>query len=176
MLSEILPGLIGGLIAGSITMLSWLVTDWQRRRDAQRNRRADFIQRQIYELYAPLDVLAKVEDYYRRMRDRACESFPPERRDAVSGIYADEFIVPAQRKIAELLQAKWYLVKDPRPTSFDEVIEHCATALTLYHLCQKGFGFLDHIPAPGMPTKLVTDVEEALEDLRGYHRRLLGES
>src|SRR5687768_1652670 len=107
---EMMPVIAGGLIGGSITMMSWFVTDIQRRRDATRSRLAEFIQRQVYELYSPLHALAKLDVIYRNTRTRVCEATPAQKRLTMWAIYTDEFVVPTQLKIYELLQTKWYLI------------------------------------------------------------------
>jgi len=175
MLPEISPAIIGGLVGALVTMTGWFVTDFQRRKDAKRTRLADYTQRQIYELYAPLQMLAEKEYSYRKVRKDACDAVEKERRDLAWRLCSERYIFPAQRAIYELLQDKWYLLVDgDQPESFAAVLDHCSRALVLYELDMGGLGNLGKIPAKPMPDKFKDDVEQILRELRSKYNRLLG--
>jgi hypothetical protein len=121
-----LSGLIGGLVAAAVTMTGWFVTDYLRRRETRNSRKGDFIERQIIELYAPLFFLAKSEQKYRQMRKQAFEAAPKDKQSTIWLAYTDQFVVPTQLKIYDLLQTKWHLLIEGRVhKSIEEVIEHC---------------------------------------------------
>jgi hypothetical protein len=173
--ADILPPLVGGLIAGSITMVSWFVADFQRRQDAQRNRLAEFVQRQLYELYAPLYMLAVKERAYRELRRRVKQAVAKEREWEAWLRCSDLYVMPAQRAIFDLLQSKWHLLIDGTPPrSFHAVLEHCSRALSLYELDRAGFGNLTAVEAEPMPEQFEHDVAAALRELQARYARLIG--
>jgi hypothetical protein len=175
MSSNIILALIGGGLVGAVvTMIGWFVTDYQRRKDAQRNRLIDFIQRQIYELYAPLSMLAAKEQSYRNLRDDTGSSVSEDRKTEVWQRCTGEYVIPAQKEIYNLLQNKWHLLIDgQQPQSFDAVLEHCSRALVLYELDMGGIGSLGGVKAPPMPNEFKDDVEHILKELRAKHNKLL---
>jgi hypothetical protein len=173
--ADILPPLIGGLIAGSITMVSWFVADFQKRKDAQRNRQAEFIQRQLYELYAPLYMLALKEHGYRELRRKVMGAVSKEREWEAWRKASDLFVMPAQRAIFDLLQSKWHLLIDVTPpASFYAVLDHCCASLSLYELDRAGLGNLTVVRAESMPDQFRQDVEAALRELQESYTRLIG--
>lgn len=98
MQSQLLTAIIGGLIAAAVTMTGWFVTDYLKRRDARATRVANFVERQIVELYAPLYFLAGSEMSYRQMREKAVQAASEDKRLAVWWAYSERFVVPAQRR------------------------------------------------------------------------------
>jgi hypothetical protein len=171
---NVIAAIAGGLVGAVVAMVGWFVTDYQRTKNAERNRQIDYLQRQIWELYAPLSILAAKEQSYRNLRTETCKLVAENRRDEVWWRYTEGNVAPAQIEIYSLLQSKWHLLIDgERPSSFDKVLEHCSKALVLYELDKEGMGNLGGIKAPSMPEEFRGDVERILIDLRAeYIRRL----
>ncbi|HKC64161.1 MAG TPA: hypothetical protein VKB86_11005 [Pyrinomonadaceae bacterium] len=173
---NIIPAIAGAIVGALITMIGWFVTDYQRRKDARKNRLIDFTQRQIYELYAPLSTLAAKEQNYRRLRDDACSSVSEDRKSEVWRQCTDGYVIPAQKEIYNLLQNRWYLLVDREPPeSFDLVLEHCSRALVLYDLDFGGIGHLGGIKSSPMPDEFRNDVERILKELRAKYNQLLND-
>ncbi len=171
---NVIAAIAGGLVGAVVMMIGWFVTDYQRRKNAQRNRLIDYVQSQIYELYAPLSILAAKERSYRNLRDETRKRLPEDRKDEVWWRYTEGYVAPAQIEIYSLLQSKWHLLIDgEQPPSFDKVLEHCSKALVLYELDKGGMGNLGGIKAPAMPDEFNGDVEGILRDLRANYNRLL---
>ena len=171
---NVIAAIAGGLVGAVVTMIGWFVTDYQKRKDARRNRLLDYIQSQIYELYAPLSILAAKEQNYRKLRDKTRERMPDNRKDEVWWRYTEGYVAPAQTEIFSLLQSKWHLLVDgERPQSFDAVLKHCSEALVLYELDKGGMGNVSGMEAPPMPDEFKEDVERILKDLRAEYNRLL---
>lgn len=174
MSSTVIAAIAGGLVGAVVTMIGWFVTDYQRRKEARRNRLIDHIQSQIYEFYAPLSILAAKEQSYRKLRDKTRERMPQDRKDEVWWRYTEGYVAPAQTEIYSLIQSKWHLLIDgEQPPSFDAVLRHCSEALVLYELDKGGMGNLGGMEAPPMPDEFKGDVERILKDLRAEYNRLL---
>ncbi len=141
--SNVVAAITGGLVGAVVTMIGWFVTDYQRRKDARRNRLIDYIQSQIHGLYAPLSILAAKEHSYRKLRNETRDRVGEDRKSEVWWRYTERYVAPAQTEIYGLLQSKWHLLIDgQRPPSFDAVLEHCSRALVLYELDKGGMGNL----------------------------------
>lgn len=162
---ELLSGLIGGLVAAAVTMTGWFVTDYLRRRELKDSRRADFIERQITQFYAPLFFLAESERRYRQMREKATSVAPEDKKGALWWAFTDQFVVPTQLRIYDLLKANWHLLIESRMhASFDLVISHCTDALSLFELSKKGIT-TEGLPIQVMPDSFVDDLRADLDFL-----------
>jgi hypothetical protein len=169
--SDITSILLGGFAGAVATAIGWFVTDYQRRTEARRNRRIDFIQREIFELFAPLNVLAQREYAYRILRDKL----------NANGLHdagwkcTIDLIVPAQKAIYNLLQDKAYLLGDgEKCESFKAALDHCNSALGLFDLGSKVSDNLSVVQATPMPNDFKEDVEQILQRLQSDLDRLIG--
>ncbi len=172
---EMLMTALGAALVGAVvTMVGWVVTDLQRRRDARTERLIEFIKRQIDELYAPMSMRASKELGYRRLRDDVSRCISEDRRAEVWMRLTGKYIVPLQKEIFELLQDKRHLfVEEAPPLSFSLALEHCARSLVLFELDVEGVGSLANVPASPMPDDFSADVERILNDLQSRLNRLL---
>ena len=167
--ADITTAVSGGLIAGSVTMLGWFVTDLQRRKESKRNRRAEYIHRQISELYAPLSLLANKEYVYRELQNELID-----KGDKDASIYTKEFVVPTQLEIYNLIQSKAHLLgHGEKLSSFQAAQAHCSRALSLYKLAHKVSRNFPHISAERMPDEFKDDVKHVLEELQSEYDKLL---
>ncbi len=178
--SEIASVLISPLVAAVVAVLGWWVLDFLTRRREREARRLEgalqHLERQISELYGPLDGLIRTSN---AMYEVALNVLPTvddgKRLNAQAfsdGDYVayhflqEEYFLPLKKQMVEVLTTKLHLLESGRrPKSFDDFLLHQAAAEGLYRLSQaKGQSRWPRAPM-GWPSEFGQDIAGSLARL-----------
>src|SRR5437870_4750988 len=130
--ANVQAALIGAAVAGTVSMIGWLVSYYQQERVRQLESRRAFLRRQIEEFYAPMFALVQRKNWIQAMQDQRTQMSVDDHGGSFSDewarilkFFSDAHILPLRSKIAEYLQTKSFLMEE-KPNSFQQFLQHDA--------------------------------------------------
>jgi hypothetical protein len=157
------------IIGFFITVGGWFVNSYLTKRQDTAKARAEFIQRQIEELYGPLyglivetDVIFRIELQRQRSKPAGDSSHVVANR-----YFIETYYNPLNIEMVELIRRKMHLLVGGKlPESFERLMEHASSGMALYGLWRdRG---IDSSPVKGIPwpDQFERDVRTALSGLQ----------
>lgn len=176
--------IIVALIAGLITIIGWVVTYILAKKREDQSRKAQsalrHLERQIEELYGPLDGLLTYSGTVFRLEQTRKEKRSPEQAGKdpeVIRYFIENHYIPLNQQIMTLLRTKPHLIADDKmPESFKIFIERAAYLECLHKLWLNTKIDSPFMAAPGganWASEFHDQVSQKLQELRTKHSELI---
>ena len=182
------PALIGALAGAIVSSLGWFVVhalSLRREVVARRDNAArEHVERQIEQLYGPLLGLIQ----HSRMAFAVAQKTLPindggqidfskfsDRHGEVWRYFVEDYFVPVNGKIRELIRSKMHLLEaGVLPKSFGEFLVHEVQLEALHRLWKEhGVDSSGIISGPGWPADFERETQAVLDELRVRHQHFL---
>ncbi len=180
---KLLLAVFGAFVTVIVGGISWLVNHYLAIRLRKRIETAQFLERQIGELYGPLvGLIEHSHTIYGILRKKLRQpgqqpidmSKLTREEGKVWDFFQEQFFIPINGEIRELIRTKTHLLEfGEMPDSFLIFLEHEAHYSCLHPMWKKEHIDSLHVQGPPWPAEFNNDVKSTLKQLAERHQKLV---